>query len=136
VVQAPGDDAKKDYEKLQGSWKVIYTETEDTGFKPVNDVRITFDKDSTTEFCAGELWSKSSYAIDPMKKPKTMDITIIENRLIPETKGMKIPCIYDFDKDRLRIRHPNSVFPKVRPKSFSIKDGRGGTLDIYEKVKP
>ena len=80
-----------------------------------NDIRITFEKNARIEWSAGEWATKSTFKIDPAKRPKTMDVAILENRLIPESKGTTIRMIYEWDKDRLRICYPPPGFPGWRP---------------------
>jgi uncharacterized protein (TIGR03067 family) len=136
VVQVPAEDkAKNDHDRLQGTWKLIYEEVEGKGGKPTNDIRLKFDKAIETEWSAGELATQCSFKIDSTKKPKTLDLTILENRLIPESKGTKIYCIYEFDKNRLKVCYPTMNLRR-RPKEFATKEGNEAVLHIYEKIKP
>jgi uncharacterized protein (TIGR03067 family) len=135
VSQQPSKEkAINDQERLQGSWKLVYTENNGEGFKPTNDIRVTFNKDTVTEWCAGKLVTRSSFKIDSTKKPKRMESIILENRLIPESKGRKVRTIYQFDGDRLKMC--SGAFPTMYPTDFITKDNNGRTVDIYEKVAP
>ena len=143
------DETKKDREILQGTWKNIYSETEGKGFEPTNELTITFEKDCFVERAAGHVACRGFFKLDASRKPKRMDHTITENKLIPESKGMKIYCIYELAGDRVKIRYPpcGCFFSTWRPKDFSTKRestwcpllddiAQGGSLEIYKKVKP
>jgi uncharacterized protein (TIGR03067 family) len=142
---APADDgARKDAETLQGTWKMVYSETEGKGFEPTNEILIRFEKDTFADYAGGELACRGTFKLDPSRKPKHLDTIIGENKLIPESKGTKICCIYELSEDRLKIRYPG--FPSWRPREFAtyekttgnlLRDiARGGTLVTYKKVKP
>jgi uncharacterized protein (TIGR03067 family) len=131
--QSPEDKNAADPEKLQGSWRMIYAEHDGDGLKPKNDVRISFEKDVHIEWSSGEMASKSSFKIDGAKKPKTMEVTILENRLIPESKGTKIIMIYELDGDRLKTCKCSGG---KLPTEFTTKENDGRALHIYERVKP
>ena len=136
VGQTPADKAKSDLDALQGEWKCVFSEMDGReGFVPTNDVRIRFEKGTMTTVPAGEECSKLSFTIDPTRNPKRMVSTIIHNRLIPESKGMKIYQIYEIDGDKLKICYPPTITPTQFPKSFKTEKGKGGVLDIYERVK-
>ena|ERR1700722_15653877 len=138
--------AQKDVEMLQGTWKVVYSESGGKGFEPTNEVLITFEKDTFADKAGGEVACRGTFKLDPSRKPKHLDFIITENKLIPESKGTTIRCIYEVSADRLKIRHPEAGFPNWRPKGFATWEGstgnplrdiaRGGTLTKYQKVKP
>jgi uncharacterized protein (TIGR03067 family) len=144
---AAEDGAKSDREKLQGKWKCIYSETSGKGFEPVNETFLIFEKDSWNGEAGGEWATKGTFKLDSSRKPKAIDFTITENKLIPESKGTKACCIYELEGDRLKIRTPDGlVCCWYRPKEFATKGGttgnllkdilQGGSLEIYKKVNP
>lgn len=147
LLPVPKDDeAKKDRARLQGTWKCVYSETDGEGFEPINDTFLTFEKDTFAEKSSVDVASRGTFRLDPSRRPKAIDFTLTENKLFPDTKGMRIYCIYELTANRLKIRTPTAGFPKWRPKEFGTKKGstgnplldiaQGGTLEIYKKVKP
>lgn len=134
VGRIAADGEKDDREKLQGTWKSVYHEVGGKGFKPMNDVRVHIENDRWTEIAAGEWVTKSSFRLDSDKRPKRVESTILENRLIPESKGSKIVAIYEIEGDRLKVRSRGT---SIRiPTKFKTEKGGSGTLTIYERVKP
>src|SRR2546425_683948 len=126
VNNPPDDESKKDLQKLQGTWRMVYSDVEGKGFKPSNVVRISFEKSIVSTEMGGETPLKCSVTLDTTKTPKRIDYTILENSLIPESKGTVVRCIYEFDNTgHLKIRHPDSGFPWWRPTTFSTKNGWG-----------
>jgi uncharacterized protein (TIGR03067 family) len=132
------DNSKKEHDELQGTWKMIYTETEGKGFKPTNDVRNRFEKGIMTELSAGEEVGRFSYKLCPDKNPKVMEIVTLENHLIPESKGHKISWIYEVLGDRLKVCYSFNagIFTRSLPKEFKTQENDGHHLIIFERVKP
>ncbi len=132
---ASGDEPTTDYDKLQGTWKIVYSETNGKGVKPINDVRRSFKKKLSLVIMAGKVAGKFSFRIDSSKKPKWITFTTEENKLIPESKGSKIYCIYKLKGNRLTIRFP-ATFPwSQRPNHFPTKRGDAAPLVVYVKVR-
>lgn len=142
----PGDEAKRNQDRLQGTWKLVHSEVQGKGYKVTNDIRVTFEKDIMISLAAGQIVGKYSVKLDPTKTPKEIDFVTLENQLAPESKGTKSCCIYELGIDCLKVRSPTSGFPAVRPKEFATKEGssgnlqqdiaQGGSLETYERVKP
>jgi uncharacterized protein (TIGR03067 family) len=140
------DGARKDAETFQGTWKMVYSETGGKGFEPTNEILIRFEKDTFADYAGGEIACRGTFKLDPSRKPKHLDSIITENKLIPESKGTKICCIYELSDDRLKIRYPDPGFSNWRPREFTtyekttgnlLRDiARGGRLAIYKEVKP
>ena len=92
LFEAPQEkETKTDMELLQGEWKIIEMEVDGKAYKPTTDIFLKFAKDTVEEWTTVEVACRSSFKIDPTKKPKTMDLVILENKLIPESKGTKTP---------------------------------------------
>lgn len=127
----------KDLERLQGDWKRVQVEERGKLYEPINDANEIFEKNTILSMMAGKVAGRFTFKIDPSKNPKTIDITCVENKLIPESKGTVIRCIYKFDeKGRLYIRSPPSGFGIFRPTEFATKDSNwSGTLEIYERER-
>ena len=136
-----GDDAvkdeaaMKDIDKLQGTWKLVGQEHEGKVIEGTNEVLMVFDKDTFSYKIGGEVGFTATFKLDPSKKPKAIDMTSTENKLIPESKGMTTQAIYDLDGDTFRLAEPWAGFTE-RPKEFTTKKGSRFTVGTYKRVKP
>jgi uncharacterized protein (TIGR03067 family) len=109
------DDAKKDQEKMVGTWVIV--SAEDDG-KAVDDIKgqkleITADKISYNGV-------GYPYKLDASVKPRMLDATMAKDEVAE--------CIYEIDGDKLKlcIHLPGGV--KARPTEFASK---AGSKDIY-----
>jgi uncharacterized protein (TIGR03067 family) len=136
--QAPVEKPDDDLAKLQGTWKVISCENNGRINTNTGNLGYAYDKGIVTETSEGQLASRCSFKLDSSKKPKTMELTILENSLIASAKGTKIPVIYEWEGVRLKVCYPplNPLFPTQFPKDFTTKGNNGRTVLILEKVMP
>jgi uncharacterized protein (TIGR03067 family) len=136
--QAPVKKPDDDLAKLQGTWKVISCENNGRINTNTANLRYVYDKEIVTETSEGHLATRCSFKLDSSKKPKTIELTILENSLIASSKGSKIPVIYEWEGERLKVCYPplNPLFPTQFPKDFTTKGDNGRTVLILEKVKP
>jgi uncharacterized protein (TIGR03067 family) len=115
------DDAKKDIEALQGTWRPV---TSEKGGKEQNDEAkehtLTFEKDTFTVKKGDEVRIKGTFKLDPSKTPKAIDMTVTEGRR-DEDKGKELHGIYELGKDTLKwcTSEPGG---KERPKEFATKE--------------
>jgi uncharacterized protein (TIGR03067 family) len=125
------DDKAVDQElaKFKGTWKVVSYEedgekTDEDGIKAMPT--LTFDGRNYT-------WSDGEKgkikAIDPTKKPKTIDYTSTDKNGKEKTDL----AIYELDGDSFKdcMAAPG----KERPKEFAAKKGTGNILITYKRVK-
>jgi uncharacterized protein (TIGR03067 family) len=137
------DDAKKETEKFQGTWRMVSFE-EGGQALPADQVkefgyRFTFEKDTFTVKAAEVVKSKpvevvkttGTYKLDPTKKPKAIDMAITGG----DYKGKDILGIYEVGEDTLKwcAAKPGE---KDRPKEFTTtKDSTHG-LAVLKRGKP
>jgi uncharacterized protein (TIGR03067 family) len=134
AADAKKDDAKKDQEAIQGTWKVLSVER---GGKPQDDAKefsMTYEKDTFTVKRGAELVVKGTFKLDPSKSPKAIDMKITEGRN-EQDKGKDVHGIYELTKDGLKwcTAEPGS---DDRPKEFATKEGTKHMLIAFEKGKP
>jgi uncharacterized protein (TIGR03067 family) len=123
----PVDDAKKELDKIQGTW--IVTSFEVGGQKgAVGSMKLICVGDKYTQQSGDTVVEKGSHKLDPTKKPKTMDVTITEG----EQKGLLQLAIYELDGDTLRMCL-NEGGDKERPKEFSTTKAGGGKMLVVLK---
>src|SRR5262249_18555987 len=134
AADAKKDDAKKDKEALQGTWRPVSSEAE--GKDQTEEAKkhtLTFEGDNFTVKEGDEVRIKGTFKIDPTMKPKTIDMTVTEGRR-DEDKGKELHGIYEMDKESLKwcTSEPGG---KDRPKEFATKEGTKGMLVTFKKEK-
>ena len=123
----PMDEAKKELERIQGTW--VATRLESGGqAAPVGSVRLICVGDKYTQKNGSEEVEKGTHKLDPTKKPKTMDITVTDG----DFKGQLQLAIYELDGDILKIC-ANEAGDKARPKEFSTTKETGGKVLVILK---
>jgi uncharacterized protein (TIGR03067 family) len=122
------EDAKKDKEKLTGTWTVVSATQSGKEAENAKDGTVVFEGDNITATVDGKE-HKLTFKIDPDKKPKTIDLTPSDG---PE-KDKVHEGIYSLEKDELKI-----CFAKPgaeRPKEFESKEGSEIMLIVLKKSK-
>jgi uncharacterized protein (TIGR03067 family) len=127
------DDAKKDREALQGTWKIVSSEEDGKTQEEAKESMVDFQKDTFTIKRGDELVAKGTFKLDPSKKPKTIDIRITEGPREGD-KGLEYHGIYEVDKDTMRWCM--NTEGKDRPKEFTTKEGTNHSLLTLKRVKP
>jgi len=117
-------------DEVDGTWKPV--EAEMGGMKLPAELM----KDWSLELEKGKYVLKGAespdqgtYAIDPKKKPRTMDILGTEG----PNKGKSFPCIYELDGDTLRICY--DLAGKKRPSEFKTAKQTKEYLVTYKREK-
>ena len=129
------DDAKKDQEALQGSWKVVSSEAggkdQTEQFK---DHLLVFEGDTFALKKGDQVGLKGTFKLDPSEKPRAIDMTITEGGREGD-KGKVLHGIYELDKGTLKwcTAEPGGT---DRPKEFSTKEGINHMLVTLKKDKP
>ena len=115
---AQGGDAKKDQEKLQGTW-VVKSMLE--GGKevppPVKDTKLTFAGDKWTQ-TGGPVKEEGTYRLDSTKKPKQIDVVVKRSG----KDDLVLRGIYALESDSLKIGLSAQGPKGPRPTSFDDKD--------------
>ena len=122
---------KKDLERLQGDWAAV-SMMHDGHQLPDDDAQSLFRNvkgDQYTVFLFKKVIGKGTFKMDASKKPKTIDLQSAS----AAAKGQPILGIYDFDGDRWKICYANPG--KERPTDFTVKEGSGHTLAVWEREK-
>ncbi len=128
------DAAKKDLQKLQGSWRL--TSGEKDGKKladeDVKKSHITWKGQSATLETPHQSSKKitATVTLDPTKSPRHMDWT----RKAGPNAGKPMHAIYEFTgPDEYRVCFDPSG--KERPKEFRTKSGSGHIMHVWKRVK-
>lgn len=130
---AADDTAKKDRERLQGSWETttaVYDGRDLTadGIK----LRFTFKGDIASLDGSEDVikdYSKLSFKLDPAASPKGIDIKVTAGA----QKDTVIEAIYELKGDELRVCA--KMIGKERPTKFEAPEGSNNALLVLKRVK-
>jgi uncharacterized protein (TIGR03067 family) len=126
------EDAKKELEKIQGTW--VAASVEFNGGKATPEraatIKVICKDDKYVQTEAGREVEKGSHKLDPSKKPKHMDITVTDG----EQKGKTQLAIYELEGDTLKICVARAG-EKDRPTEFAAKSGSTHILVTLKREK-
>lgn len=117
MLAKDSDDAKRELEKFQGSWKLVGND----------EVTLTF-KGNEYEFNAGEV-EKGKMSFNPGKKPAQVDVEITAGN----DAGKKQVGIYEWKDGKVKFCFGPAGSDK-RPENFDKTDEEHITFE-FEKVK-
>jgi uncharacterized protein (TIGR03067 family) len=133
---AQPDDAKKELEKLQGTWEIIEVVNSGHVIPPekLEGGQVVFKGDEMTlkEGSDDKDPRKFRIKLDPSQNPKAIDATAL-NRAY---KGSVSPAIYRLEGDTLKLCSPNSPDTKERPKELKSEEGLKVVLLTLKRLKP
>lgn len=124
------DAAKKDSDKLQGTWTFVSMERGGQAV-PQSDAGpvITFDGDKFAVKAGDTVLQAGTQVLDPDKKPKAVDSKVTEG----EGKGTTMLGIYEVDGDNLKACFDTEG--KKRPTEFKTTAGDGHMLVVLKRAK-
>jgi uncharacterized protein (TIGR03067 family) len=124
---APADDAKKDEEKMQGTWTVVSMEWSGNkeSAEDVKEMKVTV-KDNSITISNGRRDETTTFKLDPSKTPKAFDFKDKDQK-----GGMGI---YELDGDDLKLCFVTEE-GKKRPTEFTSKRDSGHTLIVLKRQK-
>jgi uncharacterized protein (TIGR03067 family) len=121
-----GGDAKGDLKKFEGTWSVVSLKK--AGMEvPEGDVqqlRVTFSGEKIT-VKVGEMDIEGTFKLDPSKKPKQIDVTIMDK------KGLGI---YRFKKDGM-LEVCAAEEGEERPTEFKSPEGSKTAVLLLKREK-
>lgn len=124
-------DAEKELKAFQGDW--TFESSEAGGQKipaeQLKDFVMIFDGAKHTVKTGTTIIQTGTQAIDPSKKPKTIDVTLTDG----PNKGMVILGIYEIDGDTLKVCF--DLGGKKRPTEFKSPAGSEVFLNVHKRVK-
>ncbi len=127
------EEVKKEIQRFQGTWKFVSIETEgkkldEKAYGPliIMGNKITYKGDSGS--------CHFTFKVDATKKPKTIDITFMDDGLL---KGVTIFGIYELDEDTFKACYNvGSQDSKGRPTEFASKKGTDPVVSTLKREKP
>lgn len=128
---AQQDDVSAERKKLSGTWRLV-DEIDDGTRTPAGEAKkdkLTFDITGAWKVESdGKIVGEGTCAIDPTKKPKTVDYTLTKG----EGAGLRFIAIYELDGDL--FKHCG-VLKGARPSKFSSEPGSGQILTVFRREK-
>jgi uncharacterized protein (TIGR03067 family) len=124
------DAAKKDSDKLQGTWTFVSMEMDGQPAPKGDDPQtITFKGDTFTVKVGDKVVQAGMQTLDPTKKPKAVDSPVTEG----EGKGTTMLGIYELDGDNLKACFDTAG--KKRPTEFKTAAGSGHMLVVLKRAE-
>src|SRR5260370_27457088 len=123
-----GGDAKGDLKKFAGTWSIVSAEKggKDAPGNDIKALRFVFSEDKLT-LKIGEKSVEGSFKIDPSKKPKQIDLTLMDKT----GEG-----IYQFKGDMLELCVSEPGKGETRPTEFKSAEGSSTVLFRLKREKP
>ncbi len=127
-----GDAAKKEQDRLQGTWVVVAAEREGRPLDRIKGGKLIVTGSNFTIETASGATLKGDLMLDPAKKPRQMDLTHTAGALRDQTWK----AIHQLDGDDLKICYAEADSGKDRPTEFTTAQGSGRLLTILKREKP
>ena len=129
--ESTDDQAKKELEKLQGTWVAVHLEADGQAAPEAEakKFKVLIEKDKIT-FNPETEKRTSTIQLDLSKQPKIMLVTPSDG---PE-KGKTLTAIYSLDQDTLKICL-NNIPGGPPPAKFETKSDKGLRLLILKRAK-
>src|SRR5690242_4677403 len=101
AADAPKNDARKDLDRMRGTWVATSAEASGTPFDEarIKAMKMVIKGNKYTYTSVDDYREQGTLTLDPTKKPKTVDIVITEGSDQGETQR----GIYQLDKDTLKF---------------------------------
>jgi uncharacterized protein (TIGR03067 family) len=130
-ADARDDAVKKDLAALEGEWTMVSAERD--GMKLPDELlknsKRTAKGNESSVIVGGQLFMKATVAVDPSKKPKTIDYDVTDG----PNKGKKQFGIYEIDGDTVKFCF--AAPGNDRPTEFSSKEGSNRILSVWKREK-
>lgn len=137
INPARGEDAKRDADKLQGTWEAAEGVSNGKAIPKdlVKGFKVVFSGEKMSIFPVdgdGKQAKEHTFKLDPGKKPKAMDAT----RLDGASKGKMAKAIYELDGDTLKLCLPSRLdLDHERPTEFAAPEKSRLVLLTLKRVK-
>lgn len=130
AVGRPDDKTNKTLEPFQGTWSVVSITRSGTALPDdeVKQLTLTVKGNERVIKAGDELKSKATFAVDPGKNPKTIDITVSDGPLA----GKTVHGIYELKDGTLTICV--NLTGDGRPDDLTAKEGSDRLLQVFKKT--
>jgi uncharacterized protein (TIGR03067 family) len=130
--ESPREAARKDLEKLQGTWNLVSMEVEGHAVPP-EDFRgwnAVYEGDTLTLRVGNEVRRRGIETLDAARNPKAINTWDLDGPY----EDLTVPGIYALDGDSLKLCFARPGQP--RPTEFTTTRGTAFLYVVYERKKP
>ena len=125
------DAAKKEFEKLQGTWVVVEATQDGQALERINGGKFIIKDVNFTIKTVSNFELKGDLQLDPSQKPKHISYSHQEGLLRDKTwQG-----IYELNGDELKICYAEADSNKERPKEFKTEKDSGHLYLMLKREK-
>lgn len=128
--QAQDEAAKKETQKLQGTWVMLSYEDDGKLDPQFKEARQVFEGDKYEVKAGDKTLRKGSFVLDPTQKPAAIDLL----PAIGPYKGKRLLGIYVLEGESLKTCFGDPG--KDRPKKFDSAAGTDQSQVVYKRAKP
>jgi uncharacterized protein (TIGR03067 family) len=124
--------ARKDLERLQGTWTLVAMENEGNPLPPEHfeGWSAVYEGDALTLKAGDQVRRRGVVTLDPSRTPKAINTWDMDGPYEDQT----LAGIYDLDGDTLKLCFSRPG--QERPTKFVTKEGPGFLLVVYKRKKP
>jgi uncharacterized protein (TIGR03067 family) len=135
AADAPRDDARKETDRLQGTWKAVVVEENGRAVpgEGSSDFRLILSEDrATVRARVNDEIKSTAYKVklDPSTEPKSIDLVPVSGT----TPDAVVRGVYQLEKDVLKLRLGKPG--QKRPLGFALKSDADTTLLVLQREKP
>jgi uncharacterized protein (TIGR03067 family) len=123
------DDAKKDADKLQGTWEFTAYELEGKENPNLKGALLTFDGDKFSVKMGDRVIMSGTVKVDAAKKPATIDAAVTDG----DNKGATMLAIYEITGDTIKVCA--DAQGKKRPTEFKTAPETAQLMLVAKRVK-
>jgi uncharacterized protein (TIGR03067 family) len=130
AAPATGQDARTDFDLLQGTWQPVSAELGGSPLpaETLMSLRLVI-KGEEYSVTVGNETDRGTLQLDVKKKPRAMDIVGTDG----PNKGKTVLAVYDLSADELKVCY---ALDGKRPTGFKTQTGDKHFLVTYQRVKP
>jgi uncharacterized protein (TIGR03067 family) len=140
-VETPAAPGSMSPSELEGTWVVVSSEANghkgpDDPADPRGVSTVVFHGDQEVARRGGEVWATFNFTVDPSKRPKTLDETLVKG--VGDAKkfeGKKSLAIYELNGDTLKVCWTVYGAERERPAEFATAPGSHLLLDVCKREK-
>ncbi len=133
ALAAADPEAKKDEDRLQGTWKVASIENDGKKLDPKTfaEWKLVVAGNKMTALDGKEVMDDHVFHLDAAAKPPAIDLTLLTGA----KKDQTMQGIYRLEGDTLTVC-VNEPGKKERPKEFGAPAGGSFMLLVFQRAKP
>jgi uncharacterized protein (TIGR03067 family) len=132
---------KEPRQDIDGTWVLMSSEVDgknalDIGANTEGEATLVLQHGKGSVRSAGEEVAEFSYNVDPSKRPKTLDLTLVKGiGFYKPFEGSNSLAIFELNKDTLKTCFTLFAVQRERPAEFVTKPKSGLLLEVWKRAK-